>query len=136
MDDSKESKYDKHYSNEGFWLKLRKNAKEAGLKVVYSGLILYYALESPNTPKRVKFQIYGALGYLIFPFDIVTDLLPGVGFVDDLGVLIFALGKIAMNIDDEVKRKAKEKLLEFFGEIALRSQDVIDVDAQIKKDGE
>ncbi|QJD86486.1 YkvA family protein [Cohnella herbarum] len=126
----KESKYEKHYSEEGFWSKLKKNAKEAGSKVVYSGLLLYFALQSPKTPLRAKVQIYGALGYLILPVDLVPDFLPAVGYVDDLGALGLALGAVAMSIDQGVKLKAKDKLKDLFGEEALKSQDILDVDAE------
>jgi uncharacterized membrane protein YkvA (DUF1232 family) len=128
MDDSK---YVKHFSEEGFWTKLGRFAKEAGIKVVYSGLVLYYALESPNTPLKAKLKIYGALGYLILPIDFVPDILPVVGFVDDLGVLGFAIAQVLKSIDNDVKQKAKDKLTDFFGEDAANSQDVIEVDAQI-----
>jgi uncharacterized membrane protein YkvA (DUF1232 family) len=128
MDDSK---FGKHYSDEGFWAKLSKFAKEAGIKVVYSALVLYYALQSPNTPLSARLKIYGALGYLILPIDLVPDLLPAVGFADDLGVLAFAIAQVLKSIDDDVKQKAKDKLIDFFGQEAAKSQDVIDVEAQV-----
>ncbi|GAA4865149.1 YkvA family protein [Paenibacillus vulneris] len=125
------SKYEKHYSEQGFWSKLKKHAKDAGSKVVYSGLLLYYALQSPSTPTKAKIQIYGALGYLILPVDIVPDILPVVGYADDLGALMLAIGAVAMNIDDSVKQKAKEKLKDLFGDDAVNHQDIIDIDAHI-----
>jgi uncharacterized membrane protein YkvA (DUF1232 family) len=130
------TKYDKHFSEDGFWDKLKKYAKEAGHKVVYTGLLLYYALQSPNTPLKAKIQIYGALGYLILPFDIVPDFIPVVGYIDDLGALMLAVGAVAMNIDQGVKQKAKDKLTDFFGEDAANNQDIIDVDAHIIEDRE
>jgi uncharacterized membrane protein YkvA (DUF1232 family) len=93
------SKYEKHFSEDSFWNKIGKYAKEAGTKVVYSGLILYYAVQSPNTPLKSKIQIYGALGYLILPLDLVPDFLPVVGYVDDLGALGLALAATTMSID-------------------------------------
>lgn len=128
------SKYEKHFSVDGFWSKLKKYAKEAGLKVVYTGLLLFYALESPNTPLKAKVQIYGALGYLIFPFDIVPDLLPVVGYVDDLGALMLAVSAVAGNINQDVKQKARLKLQEFFGAEAADHQDVIDVEGQLAEE--
>jgi uncharacterized membrane protein YkvA (DUF1232 family) len=125
------SKYQEHYSDDGFWTKIKNYSKEAGIKAIYSALLLYYALESPITPMKAKIQIYGALGYLILPVDIVPDILPVVGYVDDLGSLALALGAVAINIDDKVKQKAKDKLKDFFGEDVVNSQDVNDVDAQV-----
>jgi len=125
------SKYEKYFSNDGFWAKLKKGAKDAGIKVIYTGLLLFYALDSKKTPLKAKVQIYGALGYLILPLDLVPDMLPAIGYVDDLGALALALGAVAKSIDDEVKQKAKAKLHEFFGEDAVKSQDVIDIEAQL-----
>ncbi|SDD48922.1 Protein of unknown function [Paenibacillus sp. UNCCL117] len=127
-----QSKYQKHYSADGFWAKLTKVGREAGMKVVYCGLLLYYALESPKTPIKAKVQIYGALGYLILPLDVVPDLLPAVGYVDDLGALMLALGAVTKSIDSSVKQKASQKLKDFFGEKAASSSEVIEVEAQLQ----
>jgi uncharacterized membrane protein YkvA (DUF1232 family) len=125
------SKYEKYFSTDGFWSKLKKGAKKAGSKVIYSGLLLFYAVESPKTPLRAKVQIYGALGYLILPLDIVPDLLPIVGYVDDLSALGLALASVAQNIDDNVKLKAKNKLRNFLGDDVISSKEVIDIDGKL-----
>ena len=121
-------------SVEAFFKKIGKYAKDAGVKVIYSGLLLYYAFESQNTPKKAKAIIIGALGYLILPVDVVTDLLPVIGFVDDLGVLAYALAQVALSIDDQVKQKAREKLKDLFGEAILDNHDVIEVENELKED--
>jgi uncharacterized membrane protein YkvA (DUF1232 family) len=125
------SKYQKYFSTDGFWMKLKKGAKKAGSKVIYSGLLLFYAVESPKTPLRAKVQIYGALGYLILPLDLLPDLLPIVGYVDDLSALGLALASVARSIDDDVKRKAKNKLRDFLGDDVMNSKDIIDIDGQL-----
>ncbi|MNO20097.1 hypothetical protein D3C76_98430 [compost metagenome] len=129
---SEATKYGKHYSEKGFWTKLKKNAIHAGQKVVYSGLTLYYALESPNTSLRDKAIIYGGLGYLIFPVDAVPDLVPVAGYADDLGVLLFAATRVALSIDSVVKQRAKDKLIDFFGEGAIKQNEINEVDRQIE----
>lgn len=130
---AEDSKYQKHFSEDGFWTKLKKHAVNAGIKVVYSGLVLYYALQSPNTSARDKAIIYGALGYLILPIDIIPDFVPG-GFADDLGVLLFATARVGMSIDGEVKQKAKDKLVDFFGEGAVNNEEIKEVDKQLEND--
>ncbi|MBP1964762.1 YkvA family protein [Paenibacillus aceris] len=130
------SKYQKYFTPDGFWSKLKKGAKKAGSKVIYSGLLLFYAVESPKTPLRVKVQIYGTLGYLILPLDLVPDLLPIVGYVDDLSALGLALAVVAKSIDEDVKLKAKNKLRDFLGEDALKSKDIIDIDGKLVVDKE
>jgi uncharacterized membrane protein YkvA (DUF1232 family) len=131
---SEETKYAKHYSEEGFWQKLKKFAIAAGIKVVYSGLILYFALENPKVSLRDKAIIYAALGYLILPVDAIPDLIPLIGFTDDLGVLLFAAARIALTIDNEVKLKAKAKLTEYFGDGAIDQDEIIEVEKQIDGD--
>lgn len=130
------SKYQKYFNPDDFWSKLKKGAKKVGSKAVYSGLLLYYAVESPRTPLKAKVQIYGTLGYLILPLDLIPDLLPVVGYVDDLSALGLALAVVAKNIDDDVKLKAKNKLRDFFGDEAVKSKDIIDIDGKIVADQE
>ena len=61
-------------------------------------------------------MIIGALGYLISPLDVIPDAIPIAGLGDDLTVLVFVLGKIWTSVDDDVKAKAKAKLLQWFEE--------------------
>ncbi|UKS26363.1 DUF1232 domain-containing protein [Paenibacillus sp. HWE-109] len=125
------TKYQKYFSTDGFWSKLKKVAKSAGSKVIYTGLLLFYAVESPKTPLRAKVQIYGALGYLILPLDLVPDLLPVIGYVDDFSALGLALLAVAKNIDDDVKYKAKSKLRSLLGDEVMNSKDIIEIDGKL-----
>lgn len=122
------AKYEKYYSEQGLANKLKKHARAAGIRIVYTVLLLFYAVQSPKTPLRIKAQIYGALGYWILPLDLVPDFLPGLGYVDDLSALGLALVSAARNIDDEVRAKAKERLVKLFGEQALNDKSVLEVD--------
>lgn len=105
-----------HYSDDKFWVKLKKFAKKAGSSVVYAVLLLYYTLQKPEVPAKAKAVIIGALGYFILPLDLIPDFVTGVGYTDDLGALGFALFQVAMYIDDSIKLKAKDKLTEWFGD--------------------
>ena len=110
------SKYEKDYSETSFWKKVRKYAAKAGGKVIYNALLSYYALQSPDTPGWAKTVILGALGYFIAPIDIIPDVTPAVGFVDDLGVLIAAVATVAVCITPEMKSQAKRQLKDWFGD--------------------
>ena len=116
-----------NYSEEKFWGKLKKYGKKAGSSVVYAVLLLYYTLQKPDIPKKVKVIIIGALGYFILPIDAIPDFAVGLGFTDDLGAMVFALIQVAMYIDQDVKMKAKEKLADWFGE----NVDTIEIDAKL-----
>lgn len=107
---------EKHYSEEKFWDKLKKYGKKAGGVVVYAVLILYYTLQKPTVPMKTKAIIIGALGYFIFPMDIIPDFVAGIGYFDDLSALGAAIYQVASHVDQEIKDKAKKKLKEWFGE--------------------
>ena len=108
------SDYSSNFSVSRFWQKLRDGAKNMGLDLAYSALVLYYALQDPNMPKWAQAKAYGALGYLIFPADAVPDWWPG-GYTDDAAVIAAALGAVAMHIDDSARRSARSKLQDWFG---------------------
>lgn len=117
MSNQNENKgYGDEYSEEGFWNKLKNVFKKAGLKVVYSALMLYYAYQNKETPVWAKTIIIGALGYFISPIDAIPDLTPVVGYADDLGVLVAAIAAVGAYIDSDVKQSAKDKLHNWFGE--------------------
>lgn len=103
------------YSDESFWEKVKKFAKVAGKEVIEKSLWLYYAAQRPETPLWAKTVIYGALAYFICPVDAIPDVIPVVGFVDDLGALAAALATVAVYINDEVKTKTSVKLKNWFG---------------------
>jgi uncharacterized membrane protein YkvA (DUF1232 family) len=109
------SKYVKYYSDGDLFKKIIKVGKKASIKVIYVALLLYFTLKKSSTPKWAKAQIIGALGYFIFPVDAIPDIIPVAGYSDDLGILILALGAVAMYIDDDAKNDAKSKLRDWFG---------------------
>ena len=82
-----EEKDDQGYSEDNFWKKLKNYAIDAGREVVEKALTLYYAAQSPETPPTAKTVIYAALTYFILPIDLISDFLPGVGYVDDASLL-------------------------------------------------
>ena len=88
MEDSGQaaSKYSKEYSRDAFFDKIKKSAQKAGITVIYAGLLLFYVLQAPLTPRWAQATIVGALGYLISPIDAIPDFIPVVGFSDDIGV--------------------------------------------------
>ena len=118
--------YGRKYSESGFWEKIKKYGKAAGKEVVSKALLLYYAAVSDKTPIGIKTLIFGALGYFIFPVDFVPDVIPIVGFADDLLALGTAIASASAYITNEVKEQAKEKLEDWF-------DDVRDSDLDVKK---
>lgn len=110
--------YQENYSDSGFWNKIQKFAKRIGSKTVYKALKLYYAAQSDKTPIAIKALIYGALGYFIFPIDFISDVMPFVGFTDDIVALGTALTAASIYITPKVKKQAKDKLEDWFDDVS------------------
>jgi uncharacterized membrane protein YkvA (DUF1232 family) len=122
--------YTTHFSDDSFWVKIKKQCVKAGAKVIYAALLLFYALQEPAVPLKAKAKITGALGYFIFPVDAIADVTPVVGYADDFGVLMLALVAVSMYINDDVKLKARNKLKDFFGDI-IDWNDLDDIEKKI-----
>ena len=104
-----------HYDEEKFWGKLVKYSKKAGEKTVYTSLLLYFTAQNPAVPKSAKLTIAGALGYLIFPADVLPDFIPVIGLADDASVIAYALYQVISHIDEPTKKLAYEKMKSWFG---------------------
>src|SRR4030042_5157737 len=101
--------FSQHYSEQSFWEKVKKYAKQIGRATLEKALILYYVGIDQNTPLWAKGVISAALGYLIFPLDAIPDLTPFVGYADDAGAIAAALAAVAMCISKEHRDKVREK---------------------------
>lgn len=84
-------------------------AKRISCPILCAALKLYYAARRKETPAWARGVMIGALIYLVTPLDAIPDVIPGVGFTDDLGVITAALATVAMYINDDVKKAAAEK---------------------------
>mgnify|MGYP001514346229 FL=1 len=108
------NRYKDCYSENDFWKKIRKYAKKAGKELVLNVLKLYYAMAlGKASPKQIA-TIIGALGYFISPIDAIPDVTPGIGFLDDGGVIALAVATLACCSDPEVVAAANAKLKEWF----------------------
>jgi uncharacterized membrane protein YkvA (DUF1232 family) len=86
--------YQKHFDkNMAFRLlkKLRKTTRDKHVIVskstaaIVSSLgTLLSALDNPNLPTKYKALIIGAIGYVVLPIDLIPDIIPGVGYADDV----------------------------------------------------
>lgn len=102
------------YKESSFWRKAGTLAVKAGQKAVYAALLLYYTLQDNTVPKKAKAAIMGALGYLIFPVDVLPDFLPLIGYTDDIGVMIAAISAVAVHLNDSIRQQAMDKMQEWF----------------------
>lgn len=113
---SEDNKFEAAYSENSFWMKLKQYAKAAGKEVVEKALLLFYAAQEEKAPVWAKGTIAAALGYFIVPLDAITDLAPGIGYADDLGVLVLAIAAVSSYINDDVRARTAQKIRDWFGE--------------------
>jgi uncharacterized membrane protein YkvA (DUF1232 family) len=78
--------------------------KEYALLVPRLGRLVWRLSRDPRVPARTKATMFLVAGYLLSPVDIVPDFIPGIGHVDDLVILAFALDQMLNRIPDEVVR--------------------------------
>lgn len=54
-------------------------------------MTIFYCMQDKDTPKFVKLALMGALGYVILPLDVISDVFIGIGWLDDAAVIAAAL---------------------------------------------
>lgn len=102
--------YAKHYNDTDLRLKLKRLPRSSVKKILEKALLLRELLLDGHTPLWFKGTILGALGYLILPLDLVPDILPGAGFVDDLTVMSLVLAKLDNLVTDEIRQRVQKKM--------------------------
>ncbi len=103
-------RYGVNYSENGLLSKLSRAVRWANAKIIYAALLLYYVLRNDAVTMADKSKIYGALGYFILPTDMVLDLIPMVGYTDDMAALMWAIHTLTKNLTPEIKAQARLKL--------------------------
>ena len=106
--------FTKCYSPSSFREKLKTYGKKAGVKVVYPALLLYNMLNDPDVSLKNKLYLASALGYFIFPADVIPDFVPLIGFTDDISVLFLTLSLLKESITDKHRELTRERLKEWF----------------------
>lgn len=91
-----------------FWPKLKRSL--ASVPFAEEVIASYYCAFDPATPLKVKGILLGALAYFILPFDVIPDVLLGLGFTDDMAVLYTAISLIRSHMTQVHRDKAKVTL--------------------------
>ena len=69
-------------------------------------LKLIWALaRDPRVPPRTKAVLVVLAGYLASPVDLIPDFLPGIGQLDDIAVIAFALDQMLNRVDANIVRE-------------------------------
>lgn len=101
----------KHYSDDGFWNKVGRWASKAGRTLLIESIAMWCAMQDEDTPLWAKGVIAGALGYFIFPLDLLPDPI----FVDDAFVVAQAFVVVRMYVKEEHQAAARAKVGELLG---------------------
>ena len=70
----------------------------------------YYCAFDKATPMKAKGILIGALAYFILPIDVVPDFILGLGFTDDMAVLLAAFNVVRTHVTDAHRVRARETL--------------------------
>lgn len=103
------------FSEAKFLTKLEKVFKIIGRGLTEKLFLLYNLFTDSRVPKNVKLIIASGLSYFILPFDSIPDFLVGIGFSDDLSVVLGIVYMLTTHITEEHKQNAKHMADELFG---------------------
>lgn len=92
----------------GFWPTLKRAARH--VPFLDELVAAYYCALDRRTPTRVRVMLIGALAYFVLPIDAVPDVLAGIGFTDDVTVLLGVIGLVRAHIRDEHRLAARRTL--------------------------
>jgi uncharacterized membrane protein YkvA (DUF1232 family) len=70
----------------------------------------YYCAFDRETPIKAKGILLGALAYFILPIDVIPDFILGLGFTDDMAVLLAAFNVVRTHVTDDHRDRARQTL--------------------------
>jgi uncharacterized membrane protein YkvA (DUF1232 family) len=94
--DEKQAERDANYVKENLFHFIERIGKKLAKGIIDSIKFLYNAMVDPRTPIEAKLIAIAALIYLISPFDIIPDIIPGIGFADDAAAITAAVASISV----------------------------------------
>lgn len=98
------------------WKSIKSFGLKAGRTTCRTLLVFYYVMKDEGTPVADKALVYGAILYVVSPFDLLPRKVLGLlGVVDDVAVVAFVLKKINSCITPEIEAKVEATLDEWFG---------------------
>lgn len=95
-------------SHMSVWGKLK---QIRGIETLLTKALLLYALiVDADFPAASKILAVAAIAYLVNPFDVIPDLTPFLGYVDDLTVIVSAISKLSTDIQSHHHTHAQQML--------------------------
>lgn len=108
MDAMRRAARDEASVSRNFWKALRRVAHN--IPFAEDLVAAFLCAKDSRTPAHVRYLLLGALGYFILPVDALPDILPLLGYSDDIAVLAAVVGAVAGAIRPEHREKAREIL--------------------------
>jgi uncharacterized membrane protein YkvA (DUF1232 family) len=100
---------DERVARDGFWTKLRRFA--GTIPFAEDAVAAYYCAFDRRTPLHARAILLGAVAYFVTPFDVIPDVIAGLGFTDDATVLATAIAVAGAHIRVEHREAARRVLL-------------------------
>ena len=94
---------------QNFWPKLKQNL--ARIPFADEVLAAWYCATDARTPLKVKGTLFAALAYFVLPIDVIPDVILGLGYTDDLAVLMTALTLVKNHITQEHRDRARDAIV-------------------------
>jgi uncharacterized membrane protein YkvA (DUF1232 family) len=108
MQDSDTFSRDAALVRNGFVNKMKAVARR--IPFAEDAVAAWFCTRDPATPFQVRATLIGALAYFVMPFDVVPDIVAGLGFTDDAAVLLAALKIVGSHISDAHRARARRWL--------------------------
>lgn len=86
---------------------LKQNSARITKRLKNAALLLWQAMSDPEVPWNAKVVAVSALVYLVSPFDLICDFLPG-GFTDDLAALAAGASAVSAIISTHQKKNDRK----------------------------
>jgi uncharacterized membrane protein YkvA (DUF1232 family) len=103
---SSELEHHERTVRESFWPKLARTLSY--LPFADKMVAAYYCAMDPATPFKVRGTLLAALAYFIMPFDVIPDIVLGLGFTDDMAVLVTAFTLIRNHMTQDHIDRGRE----------------------------
>ncbi len=102
-------------SEASFTTKVSAFPRWAGRSVLEKALLLYILLCDPHVPVWAKAIVTGAIVYFVTVMDASPDFLPGVGMMDDSGVMAGAVAQLGAHVTEAQRREARRRADDILG---------------------
>lgn len=100
---------DERIVREGFWRTLRRFI--GTIPFAEDAVAAYYCALDRRTPLHARAILLGAVAYFVTPFDVIPDIVAGLGLTDDATVLATAIAVAGAHIKVEHREAARRVLL-------------------------